>query len=1016
FDLRLEVRLTGLPAANSGIQFRCQAESVEHVSGYQADLDMGAVWLGRLYDEHGRALLVERGTRVRIASDGTRREQTFAPAGQYAVLFRENDWNEYRIVAAGPHVAVYVNGTLFSELHDEQQEAADLRGQLAFQLHSGPQTKVEFRNIQLESLPAVQTVLPPFPEIAAQAAAQAVPGIVPADSSGKPLNLGFEAGDLSQWTAEGDAFRDQPVSSDGISQRWPGQESGRDGRYFIGGYEIVRDGGRGTLTSPSFTADRPWGSFLIGGGQDATTRAEVLLEGSGDQPETVLFSASGRDREQMRRVAVDLRNVQNRRLRIRLVDENAGGWGHLNFDDFRLHSERPANADDSGAWRSTRNPVLAGLVPNPVPAAAAGPAAETLRQMSVPPGFAVELVAAEPQLHQPMAFTFDAKGRIWVVEGRCYPQRRAPGEELDRILIFSDRDHDGSYETQQVFCEGLNLVSGLEVGYGGVWVGAAPQLLFIPDANGDDLPDAAPQVLLDGFDYADTHETLNSFHWGPDGWLYGNQGVFNSSLIGPPNAPPEQRQRLGAGVWRYHPQRHVFEVFAHGGSNQWGLDYDDSGQWFMTHCRSFHGRGGTTHVFHGGHYWNQTNSGYADFVSATELPGMPWMKNYLLASARYDHGEGGAGKPGTDAVYGGHSHVGTMIYLGDNWPDEYRNHLFTHNLHGHQINHQLNRPEAGGFRTLHAGQDVFFCGDRQYIGVDLQYGPDGAVYISDWYDPRHCHSPNTEQWDRGNGRLYRMKYSETWRPAQVDLSIASDLELANLQLHHNDWYVRTARRVLAERRMQRPIADEARAALRRIATEHAAPERRLRGLWALHAAAALDTELLKAALSDPSEYVRGWSVQLGVELDAAGIAQTLLHVAQTDSSLHVARCLASAVPRLPREHAWTVAEGLAKRKEIDSDRDLPSLLWFSLAPLAAEDPARGFKLAGNTSSPAIRGYLYWYLSRTSDAGRSLVFDELAATDPSEVLPTLQLVELALRGRRQLQPPSAWHELGAKLYE
>lgn len=86
--------------------------------------------------------------------------------------------------------------------------------------------------------------------------------------------------------------------------------------------------------------------------------------------------------------------------------------------------------------------------------------------------------------------------------------------------------------------------------------------------------------------------------------------------------------------------------------------------------------------------------------------GAPWMKNYLLASARYDHGEGGAGKPGTDAVYGGHSHVGTMIYLGDNWPTSYRNHLFTHNLHGHQINHQINVRDQGGFNPQHAGQDM----------------------------------------------------------------------------------------------------------------------------------------------------------------------------------------------------------------------------------------------------------------------------------------------------------------------
>ncbi|MGE3779100.1 MAG: DUF1080 domain-containing protein, partial [Pirellulaceae bacterium] len=136
FDLRVQVKLSGAPAANSGIQFRCQVDGVEHVSGYQADLDQGAVWLGRIYDEHGRALLVERGTRVLIERDGTRRTEVFAPANQYAVLFREGAWNDYRIVAIGDHIAVYVNGTLFSELKDQQTGQRDLRGWLAFQLHS----------------------------------------------------------------------------------------------------------------------------------------------------------------------------------------------------------------------------------------------------------------------------------------------------------------------------------------------------------------------------------------------------------------------------------------------------------------------------------------------------------------------------------------------------------------------------------------------------------------------------------------------------------------------------------------------------------------------------------------------------------------------------------------------------------------------------------------------------------------------------------------------------------------
>ncbi|GAG50362.1 unnamed protein product, partial [marine sediment metagenome] len=207
-----------------------------------------------------------------------------------------------------------------------------------------------------------------------------------------------------------------------------------------------------------------------------------------------------------------------------------------------------------------------------------------------------------------------------------------------RLTIFADEDGDGSFETRKIFTDNLNLVSGLEVGFGGVWVGAAPHLLFIPDKDGDDIPDGKPKILLDGWGYQDTHETPNSFTWGPDGWLYGNQGVFNTSLVGAPGAPEAERIPVHAAVWRYHPTRHEFEVFARVGSNQWGIDFDKHGETFITQCRSFWGGGPTTHVILNGHYWNQSNSRHAPFVSADEPPHAPHLRNFLRASARYGHG------------------------------------------------------------------------------------------------------------------------------------------------------------------------------------------------------------------------------------------------------------------------------------------------------------------------------------------------------------------------------------------
>lgn len=1017
FELHAQFRLTGAPGANSGIQFRCQAEDVEHVAGYQADLDLGPTWLGRIYDEEGRALLVERGSRVHIAADGTRRVQTFAPAHQYAVLFRENAWNDYRIVAIGSRVDVYVNGTLFSQLQDDQTGEQDLQGLLAFQLHSGGETKIEFRDLIVERLAARDRQrLTRFEFASVDPTDAEAAGVIPLSADGQDLNLGFERGSLTGWTATGDAFNKQPVEKDGIASRWAGQVSNKDGNYFIGGFEIVRDAGTGTLTSSPFPVTHPYASFLIGGGSSQATRVELLSVPQEGEP-SVVFSAVGDNREQMRRVVADLREMRGVMLAVRLVDESAGGWGHLNFDDFRFHERPPAPVEPSGASRSTFNPLLNHLVPNPVESDKARPGSETVSKMFVPEGFSVDVVAAEPNLHQPMAFTFDARGRLWVVEGHSYPQKRPEGEGLDRVLIFSDEDGDGNFETRKVFTEGLNLVSGMEVGYGGVWIGAAPQLLFIPDKDGDDKPDGPPQVLLDGFGYADTHETLNSFMWGPDGWLYGNQGVFNKSMIGKPGAADADRKELGAGVWRYHPTRHVFEIFAHGGSNQWGLDYDEHGQIFMTHCRSFWGEGLTTHVMQGGNYWNQVNGGYAPFISAKALPGLPLMKNYLLASARYGHGEGGAGKAGSREVYGGHSHVGTMIYLGTNWPAEYRNQLFTHNLHGHQLNRQINQRLAGGYNTVHAGSDMLFCSDPQYIGVDLKVGPDGAVYISDWYDPRLCHNPNVELWDRGNGRMYRMKFDATYKPVSVNYHEAYHGVLVAVQLQNSDWDARMGRLELSERAAAGQDLANARRALLGLTNTHPDELVRLRCVLALHAIGRLDDALIGQLLKDESEYVRGWVIQLACELEPSPAVQSLLiQQAQADDSLLVRRYLASALQRLPAETAWQVAATLISQPENAADRDLPLLIWQGMAHLVEMDLPHGLQLADATQVPAIADYLLWYSAKLSEEGRDRLAERLAAADAKDRPRLLALFAHAVRDMRGLAVPAAWSQISESLYD
>ncbi len=1015
FELRLEFRLRGKPGANSGIQVRCQAENITHVSGYQADLDMGKTWLGRIYDEHGRALIVERGHRVLIQEDGKRVVEPFAVPARYAVLFRENDWNEYRIRASGEQMRVEINGTLFSELVDRQTGEKDLKGQLAFQLHAGPETKIEFRNVRLRKLApdAVRVKFKSKPKAVEPKAAKKDAGVVPQGKDGKPLNLGFEDGTLGDWTAQGTAFKGQPVDKDGISTRWPGQASRKVGRYFIGGYELVGDKPVGELLSAPIEVTHPYGSFLFGGGSSQTTRVDVLLVG---EPDKVIHTSVGKNREEMVRHAVDLRPFKGKQIRVRVVDANPGAWGHLNFDDFRFHTVKPAEIKPVPTSRLNDSPLLSHLVPNP--RAAKGPAAKTVGKMFLPEGFVAEVIAAEPQVHQPMAFTFDARGRLWVVEGHSYPKKRPEGEGLDRILIFADEDGDGTFESRKVFAEGLNLVSGMEVGHGGVWVGAAPELLFIPDRNQDDKPDSPPQTLLDGFGFQDTHETLNSFVWGPDGWLYGNQGVFNYARIGKPGTPDKERLPLSAGIWRYHPVRHEFEVFAYGGSNQWGLDFNEAGQLFMTHCRSRWGRGPTTHVIQGGHYWNQSNRNHADFVSNTAPAGYEFLRNYLLASARYGHGEGGAGKAGSRAVYGGHSHVGTMIYLGDNWPDTYRDKLFTHNLHGHQINQQANRREGSGYNTVHAGRDVFYCEDVQHIGVDLKYGPDGAVYSSDWYDTRLCHNPNVEQWDRTNGRIYRIAFAETFKPVKTNLTQLDDAALVELLLHKNDWYARTAQRLLHERAVAGKIAVEARHALAAMARHHPDATRRLRGLWTLHVVGALPDALSLELLQDDSEFVRAWTIQLSTDdgRPSKSLQSPFVELARTDPSPLVRLYLTSALTRVDDETAWRIAEVLSQHAEDADDRNLPQMLWFGIARLVAGDVDRALRLGQNSKLPTLPHFIHWYLAKGRGPGLARVVQRIGATKDGERRYLLEEAFLALNAQSGVPMPAGWSDVSDALYK
>jgi len=1017
FSLNVEFRISGGPSANSGIQIRSRKNPDGHAAGLQCDLDAGAAWLGRIYDEHGRALLVERGARVSIAPDGRKWTDTFAPADSFKTLLKPNgEWNTYSIIAWASHLEVRVNGMLVSVLDDHQTGKAQWSGRLAFQLHSGPgPAKIQFRSVRLAELGKTE-----FPKRDTKAAAVETP-TANADSTaikatgpdGKPLNLDFETGTLQDWTAEGAAFNGQPIKGDTVKPRKAGEQSAHAGEFWIGGYEKSGDNEIGTLTSAPFEVKHPWASFLVGGGSEKHTRIELVDAASNK----VFAQYQGTNVETMRRESVDLTAMQGKRIFIRIVDEYRSGWGHINFDDFVFHAKAPPKdaakpRATTSAGRQNESAVLWHLGANTAKPSAVGNDAgrKLINGMLLQDGFQAEMLATEPDIVQPIAFAIDERGRMWIAEALSYPNRRPEGKGQDRIVILADEDGDGSFETRKVFFEGLNLVSGLEVGFGGVWVGAAPYLMFIADRDGDDKADGKPEILLDGWGYQDTHETLNSFTWGPDGWLYGNQGVFTRSLVGAPGTPDAQRLEIRAGVWRYHPTQKRFEIFASGGSNQWGIDFNDRGHLFMTHCRSFWGGGGTTYVIRNGQYWNQANSNYAPYIASKQPAGVPELKNYLPSSAKYDSGEGGAGKPGTTAVYGGHSHVGTMIYLGDNWPAIYRNHLFTHNLHGHQLNHQHNIRSGAGYETLHAGYDMLYVPDSTYVAVDLQTGPDGTVYAIDWSDRQHCHTPQDEKWDRSNGRLYRLAWAATYKPVKTNLNALSDAELFTLLSHRNEWHVRTAQRILQSRAADGKLDAAITAQLRQMFADAKDEPRALRALWAMHVTGTLDEATLKSATAHAMEDVRAWAVQLSTEKTpiAAAQVETLARLAKEDPSSQVRLAVASALPLVPPELRWNIGESLAAHAEDADDRWMPKMIWAALAPQSQDDPKRTLALAATTKMRTLTASIQWYLARFP-AGREELVARVAADDNDDAaLAALRLLSAGLADSgAKATIPAAW---------
>ena len=790
-------------------------------------------------------------------------------------------------------------------------------------------------------------------------------GELPKGKDGEPLNLDFETGDLTDWTTAGRAFEKQPIKG-GIDPKRPyGKDKNpeRQGRYWLGGYEIFRDTPTGTIESAPFKVTHDWATFRVGGGNHAETRVELIDRSTGK----AFFTARGRNRENMLLAVVDLRKMKNKEISVRVIDQHTSGWGHVNFDDFRFHRARPSIQSAALIGNRVAAPELPPL--DVVKNAGLSPA-DAVKELTLPKGFSATMFAAEPDVRQPIGFCIDDRGRLWVAESYDYPIRQPEGKGKDRIIILEDTNGDGVHDKRKVFIENLNLVSGVEVGFGGVFVGAAPYFMFIPDKDGDDVPDGKPEILLDGWGYQDTHETLNTFCWGPDGWLYGCHGVFTHSKVGKPGAPDSERTPLNAGVWRWHPTQKKFEVFAYGTSNPWGVDFNEYGQCFIEACVIPH----FFHMIQGARYHRQGGKHFSPYIYE-DIKTIADHLHYLGARPHQ-------GNARSDKVGGGHAHAGLMMYLGGSWPDKYRDKAFMNNIHGSRINMDVPVRKGSGYVGKH-GADLINFNDKASQIVNLLYDQDGSVYLIDWYDLNQCHRRDPVVHDRSNGRIFKVAYGKM-KTTKVDLQKASDEELVDYQLHKNEWYARHARRVLQERATAGKLDDYARLKCRILlqlaankklpsipawAIKPSDPTRQIRLMWTLHVTGGIPEKELIALMKRDNEYVRAWAIQLASEGRDPGdaVLKEFARMAAEDDSAFVRLYLAAAMQRTPIDKRKDTLVALLGRAEDANDHNLPLMYWYAAEPFVGKDTKNAIALLGKTKIAKVRTFI----TRRMTAGKNV---------------------------------------------
>lgn len=600
---------------------------------------------------------------------------------------------------------------------------------------------------------------------------------------------------------------------------------------------------------------------------------------------------------------------------------------------------------------------------------------EALKLITVPEGFRATLFASEPEVQNPVAMAWDERGRLWVAENYTYAERELRFDMTlrDRILVFEDKDWDGKADSRKVFIDKLQVLTSVETGRGGVWALCPPQLLFIPDADGDAVPDGAPEVVLDGFTVADAnyHNFANGLRWGPDGWLYGRCGHSCPALLGTPGTPADRRVPMQGGIWRFHPEKKVVEVLTHGTTNPWGHDWDRNGELFFINTVT-------------GHLWHLMPGAHLHDTRPSPNPNVFHRLDTIADHYHFDtKGSWQDSRDGkANDLGGGHAHIGMMICLSETWPEKYRDKLFTLNMHGRRANVERLERLGCGYVGRHE-PDFFLSGDPWFRGIEISQGPDGNAWVLDWSDTGECHDHTGVH--RTSGRIFRIAHEGQPQAAA------------------------------------RPV----------VKPWCAAGDGPLPTLWRDHREGRLSAAQLRERLGDPDEHVRVWAIRLLTDFwpidtivgplkgatypeDAESVAR-FVRMAREDASGLVRLALASTLQRLPSARRVELASALVSREEDASDAHLPALVWHGLMPVAESQPEALLTIARDCALPDTLRWMTRSLAARAEKQPALLNGMLAlAKAPWQRQAVLQGMSDGFSGWRKAPKPEGWDAWVAKV--